>query len=122
MNRSKWLNLCSLESVYPLQPLQVPGLAVLLCFYSEYHLFEDLNPQNAVKDHKSKMYTWLCLMESQYILGGRMFPKKTKQTCYALTVHFQKSCGTQVQHSTGGAFEPAETWGGLLFICFDGAF
>ncbi len=46
-----------------------------------------------------------------------MFPEKTKQTCNALIVHSQKSC-------TGGAFEPVIDmggWGGLLFICFDGA-
>ncbi len=74
------------------------------------------------------MYTRLCLMEWQYILGGRMFPEKTNQTCNALTVHSQKSCGTQVQHSTGGAFETGPICnrhggggGVLMFICFDGA-
>lgn len=35
-----------------------------------------------------------------------MFLKKAKQTFCVVTVHSEKSCGTQVFHSTGGAFEP----------------
>lgn len=76
-------------------------------FYSEYHLFEDLNPQNAIKDHKSTMYTWLCLMESQYSISWEAWCFGIRPNRHVIQWQFiQKSCGTQEQCSTGGAFEP----------------